>query len=279
MTFQNEVLGDSSYVPLYKHGFVGLIDYMGNDEEICNSARVSYGQGTKSINDNRNLIRYLMRNKHTSPFEMGEIKFHIKLPIFVMRQWIRHRTANVNEYSGRYSEMTEEFYIPEPNYIKQQSLSNKQGRENSVSEERTTGFIERLAVNNSTCLDSYNLSLEHDISRELARIDLPLSIYTECYWKIDLHNLFHFLKLRMAENAQQEIRDYAKEIFKLTKEIFPASFEAFEDYSLYANNISRMETELLAKCIDKNLLNNELDNHGFSKREIMEIKNRWNINL
>ena len=184
-------------------GFVRLVDYMGGDESIVQAARVSYGRGTKTVNEDRGLIRYLMRHMHTTPFEMVELKFHVKLPIFVARQWIRHRTANVNEYSGRYSVMKDEFYIPEPQAIHRQSRRNKQGRANEeVPEELRKKVLETLGSAQRETYREYSAMLEEDIARELARIHLPLSLYTEWYWKIDLHNLFHFLHLRVDPHAQ-----------------------------------------------------------------------------
>ncbi len=200
------------------HGFVRLVDYMGGDESIVQAARVSYGKGTKSVSEDRTLIRYLMRHQHTTPFEMVEFKFHVKLPIFVARQWIRHRTANVNEYSGRYSIMPEEFYVPEETAIKYQSQSNKQGRDNEeVPPEIRKRVLEILLKEQKSAFDGYQEMLDYNIARELARINLPLSLYTQWYWKIDLHNLFHFLKLRMDKNAQFEIRVYAEKMAEIVK--------------------------------------------------------------
>lgn len=191
-------------------GFVRLVDYMGSDEAIVQAARVSYGKGTKAVNEDRSLIRYLMRHAHTTPFEMVEFKFHIKLPIFVARQWIRHRTANVNEYSGRYSVMKDEFYIPDPDAIHFQNLRNRQGRRtDDVPSELRGRVLQILTTSQKQLYGEYEKMLEEDIARELARINLPLSLYTEWYWKIDLHNLFHFLRLRMDDHAQYEIRVYA----------------------------------------------------------------------
>src|SRR5713101_5187423 len=210
-------------------GFVRLVDYMGGDESIVQAARVSYGRGTKSVNEDRGLIRYLMRHMHTTPFEMVELKFHVKLPIFVARQWIRHRTANVNEYSGRYSVMKDEFYVPEPGAIHRQSRRNKQGREDAeVPEELRERVLGILVAAQQQTYKEYSGMLDDDIARELARIHLPLSLYTEWYWKIDLHNLFHFLQLRLDPHAQYEIRVYGEAIAGIAKNVVPVAWEAFE---------------------------------------------------
>ncbi len=199
-------------------GFVRLVDYMGGDESIVQAARVSYGKGTKTVSEDRILLRYLMRHLHTTPFEMVELKFHIKLPIFVARQWIRHRTANVNELSGRYSIMKDEFYIPSVDSLKLQSIRNKQGRsEENISPELQQKVLDLLLQDQKTTYEHYEEFLNDNIARELARINLPLSLYTEWYWKIDLHNLFHFLHLRMDKHAQYEIRVYAETIGEIVK--------------------------------------------------------------
>jgi len=254
-------------------GFVRLVDYMGGDESIVQAARVSYGKGTKTVNEDRGLIRYLMRHMHTTPFEMVELKFHVKLPIFVARQWIRHRTANVNEYSGRYSVMKDEFYVPEHQAIHFQSLRNKQGRrEEEVPPELRQKVLEILSHSQQQLYKEYEQLLEDDIARELARINLPLSLYTEWYWKIDLHNLFHFLKLRMDEHAQYEIRVYAHTIAEITKTVVPLAWEAFEDYNLKSEKFSRLELAVLAEKIDTNGITKEyLEAKGFGKREADEF--------
>ena len=179
---------------IHQLGFVKLLDVMGDDEEVENSARISYGEGTRKVNQTRNLIRYLMRHKHTSPFEMCEVKFHLKLPIFIMRQLVRHRTANLNEYSGRYSVMSNEFYLPEGDYLAKQSTTNKQGREEPLQNKGSLQYEFNRIYDNATI--AYNVLLEEDLSRELARAVLPVANYTECIWKIDLHNFFHFVKLQ-----------------------------------------------------------------------------------
>ncbi|MGI6369583.1 MAG: FAD-dependent thymidylate synthase [Ignavibacteria bacterium] len=258
------------------NGFVRLVDMMGDDSAIVQAARTSYGKGTKTFSEDRKLIRYLMRNRHTSPFEMVEFKFHIKLPIFVARQWIRHRTANVNEYSGRYSEMKNEFYLPEVESVRKQSLTNKQGRDDEeLSPNEANEFIAELEKSNSLQFESYQNFIDKGIARELARINLPLSIYTEWYWKIDLHNLFHFLKLRLDSHAQLEIRLYAEVIAEILKEKVPLAYEAFEDYILEAVNFSKKEQIALSKfCSNFDLNDETLLDLGLDKREITEFRNK-----
>ena len=237
---------------IHKHGFVRLIDVMGDDSSIADAARVSYGTGTRSVSDNRNLIRYLVRHKHTSPLEMVEVKFHLKLPIFVMRQLVRHRTASLNEYSGRYSIMSDDCYVPDLDYIQPQSQTNKQGRgDDGLSDRWKARYQETINDIRYKCLVAYkfligNESIEHGgLTRELARTVLPVSNYTECYWKMDLHNFFHFCRLRMDDHAQQEIQDYAKAMYEMVKPEVPIAAEAFEDYSLYSISLSRMELSVL----------------------------------
>ena len=236
---------------IHKHGFVRLVDIMGSDGDIADAARVSYGKGTRAVSDNRNLIRYLVRHKHTSPLEMASIKFHLKLPIFVMRQLVRHRTAKLNEYSGRYSVMSDDCYIPEQEYIQPQSMSNKQGRGGELSDgwkQKYKTIISDITNKAKTAYELLlgNKTIEHGgLTRELARTVLPVSNYTECYWKIDLHNFFHFCKLRMDSHAQQEIQDYAIPMFEMVKPHFPIATEAFEDYDLNSKLFSRMEMNVL----------------------------------
>jgi len=254
-------------------GFVRLIDYMGGDESIVQAARVSYGKGTKTVNEDRGLIRYLMRHLHTTPFEMVELKFHVKLPIFVARQWIRHRTANVNEYSGRYSVMKDEFYIPEHGAIHFQSLRNKQGRsEDEVPEELRGKVLEILTSSQQKLYGEYEGMLESDIARELARINLPLSLYTEWYWKIDLHNLFHFLRLRIDPHAQYEIRVYGEVMAEMTKRVAPMAWEAFEDYIIKSEKFSRLEMNIIAEHFNTSGITKEyLESKGLGKREAEEF--------
>ncbi len=232
-------------------GFVRLVDYMGGDESIVQAARVSYGQGTKTVSEDRILLRYLMRHLHTTPFEMVELKFHVKLPIFVARQWIRHRTANVNELSGRYSIMKDEFYAPSEDAIKGQSVKNKQGRsEEEVPAELRRKVLETILLDQQSSYKRYEEFLDDNIARELARVNLPLSLYTEWYWKIDLHNLLHFLNLRMDKHAQYEIRVYAEKIGEIVKCVAPMAWEAFEDYVLSAERFSKVELSVIASLFD-----------------------------
>lgn len=239
-------------------GFVRLVDYMGGDESIVQAARVSYGKGTKSVSEDRILLRYLMRHMHTTPFEMVELKFHVKLPIFVARQWIRHRTANVNELSGRYSIMKDEFYVPSPDVIKMQSARNKQGRaDDEVSPELQQKVLKMLLEEQNRAYGTYEQLLNDEIARELARINLPLSLYTEWYWKIDLHNLMHFLQLRMDKHAQYEIRIYAEMMREIVRRVAPMAWEAFEDYVFYGERFSKAELKIIADHIDMQKITKE----------------------
>ena len=218
------------------HGFVRVIDYMGDDAAICQAARVSYGKGTKAVSNDKGLIRYLMRHWHSTPFEMCEIKLHVKLPVFVARQWIRHRTANVNEYSARYSILDREFYIPAPDHINAQSVVNNQGRGELLEGEEAARVLDILKADSNRAYDHYEQMISDDgqkgLARELARMNLPTNIYTQWYWKVDLHNLFHFLRLRADAHAQYEIRVYADVICKLVADWVPLAYEAFEDYRM-----------------------------------------------
>ena len=255
------------------HGFVRLVDYMGSDESIVQAARVSYGKGTKKVSEDRGLIRYLMRHKHTTPFEMVEFKFHVKLPIFIARQWIRHRTANVNELSGRYSVMKEEFYLPEPDDIRYQSTVNKQGRaDEEVPDELKQEILNYLKDSQEKAFSKYSSYVDDGLARELARINLPLALYTEWYWKIDLHNLFHFLRLRMDPHAQKEIQDYAIIMGDMVKTVCPIAYEAFMDYTFNAQFFSGTELGVLKDCLSKfDLEIDELIKRGLSKREASEF--------
>lgn len=215
--------------PVLDHGFIRLVDYLGSDSRIVQSARVSYGEGTKTIREDAGLIDYLLRHQHTSPFEQVVLTFHIKLPIFVARQWIRHRTARVNEISGRYSIMKDEFYVPKVEDVAFQSLDNKQGRSTTeMDKDLSAHVIQELKEGQKTAFTSYSGLIEKGIARELSRINLPLSMYTEWYWQIDLHNLFHFLKLRMDAHAQKEIRDYADVMFEMVKKVCPLACDSFQ---------------------------------------------------
>ncbi len=229
-------------VPILDHGFVRVIDYMGDDAAIVQAARVSYGQGTKKARDDSGLIRYLMRHWHSTPFEMCEIKLHVKLPVFVARQWIRHRTANVNEYSARYSILDREFYVPRPEHLAAQSSVNNQGRGAVLGGEEAARVLDILRTDAMRAYDHYEAMLNADgqqgLARELARINLPASVYTQWYWKVDLHNLFHFLRLRADPHAQYEIRVYADAICDIVRDWVPAAYAAFEDYRLNAAQLS-----------------------------------------
>ena len=242
-------------------GFVRLIDYMGSDERIVAAARVSYGAGTKTMRQDRGLIHYLLRNDHTSPFEQVVYTFHAKMPIFVARQWIRHRMARVNEISGRYSVMKNEFYVPDASDVAFQSTNNKQGRSSQPAPKRMQQKVQRtLGEQQEQAYAQYRALLDMDIARELARINLPLSLYTEWYWQIDLHNLFHFLRLRLDPHAQKEIRAYAQIIQELARRVCPLAFEAFEDEIAESVRLSGTEAAAVRRLIAGEAL--ELDERG-----------------
>src|SRR4051812_30688189 len=250
----HDVMGGSARwdVKVNDHGLVGLVDVMPRfapvgktaDFAIVQAARVSYGAGTKQVNEDRGLIRYLARHRHTTPFEMVEFKFHHVMPIFVARQWIRHRTANVNEYSARYSVVRDRYYRPSAANVRKQSASNRQGGEEPIDDLTAQQFVEWLDSIEAQH-KRYDDFLAKGVSRELARVALPVSVYTEWYWKIDLHNLLHFLSLRMDEHAQQEIRDYANAMFALVRPIVPIAAEAFLDYNFQSMHLTRLEVEAL----------------------------------
>ena len=223
-----EAILDKEFSVLDK-GFIRLVDYMGTDERVVQAARVSYGEGTKSYREDAGLIDYLLRNAHTSPFEQVVLTFHVKLPIFVARQWIRHRTARLNEVSGRYSVMKDEFYVPSPDDLALQSTDNKQGRSaEALDPAYTEKVLAALVEDQKAAYTSYKTLVDEGLARELARINLPLSLYTEWYWQIDLHNLFHFLKLRLDAHAQKEIRLYAEVLLEVAKKVAPRCCESFE---------------------------------------------------
>jgi thymidylate synthase (FAD) len=226
-------------------GFVRLVDYLGGDARIVQAARVSYGAGTKTVREDKGLINYLLKHKHTSPFEQVILTFHVKLPIFVARQWIRHRTARLNEISGRYSVMQDEFYVPDVEQIRFQSKRNKQGRadEDEVPQELRQRVLEWLQQDQKVSYAHYQEMIEEGIARELARINLSLALYTEWYWQIDLHNLFHFIQLRSDWLAQYEIRQYSDVLLRCARAVAPMATEAFEEYGLYAVTLSRTERE------------------------------------
>ena len=279
MTKQSDVKDNPNYRAVLDHGFVGIVAHLGDDAAIVQAARVSYGAGTKSVNEDRGLIRYLTRHSHTSPIEMCEVKLHIRLPIFVERQLTRHRTASQNQESARYSVMSDEFYIPARDDIQPQSSDNKQGRSGFINDKnkKSVECVMKNSYEHSN--DSYKTLLGgmvedfyddgyfdenyHGVAREIARIVMPVSVYTEMYWKVDLHNLFHFLRLRADPHAQKEIRVYAEAIIELCRPLFPAAFEAWEDYSRYAKKISRMEILLLK----------EFTKNGKNPKAFMEMYN------
>jgi len=239
-------------VKVHDHGLVGLIEVMPRlapvgktaDFAIVQAARVSYGAGTKQVNEDRGLVRYLARHRHTTPFEMVEFKFHHVMPIFIARQWVRHRTANINEYSARYSVVQDRFYHPELANVRKQSTSNRQGGEEPTDHATAQEFLDYLDKVEESYKD-YQRLMDKGVAREIARIGLPVNVYTEWYWKIDLHNLFHFLSLRMDAHAQQEIRDYATAMYALVQPIVPVAAEAFLDYNFGAMHLTRLEIEAI----------------------------------
>jgi thymidylate synthase (FAD) len=273
------------YAPIdvLDHGFIRVVDYMGDDAAIVDAARVSYGRGTKTVSEDRALIRYLMRNRHTTPFEMAEIKFHIKLPIFVARQWIRHRTASVNEYSARYSILDREFYIPSAPELAAQSTDNRQGRGKVLSADEAAQVIDILRKDAERNYEHYEWMLNEaprdeariGIARELARINLTLSTYTQWYWKIDLHNLLGFLRLRADEHAQSEIRSYAHELLGIVKKWVPESCGAFLEYRLESVNLSKTAVKVLNRVISGEHVTQS--NSGLSLREWQELVRSFDI--
>ena len=237
--------------PVLNAGFVRLVDYMGGDSRIVQSARVSYGDGTKTVREDGALIDYLLRHQHTSPFEQVVLTFHVKMPIFVARQWIRHRTARVNEISGRYSVMRDEFYIPADMDVAKQSTDNKQGRSTeSVTHAYAASVQERLQNGQQRVYDEYKELVDEGLARELARVNLPLSMYTEMYWEIDLHNLLHFLKLRLDGHAQKEIRDYANVLLEITRKVAPMAVSSFENHQQHGVNFSGEEMDDLRAMLE-----------------------------
>ncbi|MDR0496013.1 MAG: FAD-dependent thymidylate synthase [Treponema sp.] len=246
--------------PVLNKGFVRLVDYLGGDERVVQSARVSYGEGTKSYREDSGLIDYLLRNSHTSPFEQVILTFHVKLPIFVARQWIRHRTARLNEISGRYSVMKDDFYIPTPEDVAAQSTDNKQGRSSGTLEREQAEKVRiTMGEEQKAAYAAYISLVDEGIARELARINLPLSLYTEWYWQIDLHNLFHFLKLRLDPHAQKEIRLYADVLFDIAKKIAPSCCESFERHVLSGVSFSGDELAELRKRLGDHKQSNTND--------------------
>jgi len=263
--------------PVLDHGLVRVIDYMGDDAAITQAARVSYGRGTRAVSNDEGLIRYLMRHWHSTPFEMCEVKFHVKLPVFVARQWIRHRTANVNEYSARYSILDREFYIPARDQLAAQSTVNNQGRGAVLEGEEAARVLDLLREDAMRSYDHYESMLSQDgqqgLARELARMNLPANIYTQWYWKIDLHNLFHFLRLRADAHAQYEIRVYAETMCRIVKDWVPLAYAAFEDYRLDAVQLSGKAAQVLRRRLAGEVVTQ--DSSGMSKGEWREFEAVW----
>ncbi|MDM7932064.1 FAD-dependent thymidylate synthase [Tabrizicola sp.] len=263
--------------PVLDHGFIRVIDYMGDDAAIVQAARVSYGAGTKHVQNDEGLIRYLMRHWHSTPFEMCEVKLHVKLPVFVARQWIRHRTANVNEYSARYSILDREFYIPAPDQLAAQSTVNNQGRGEVLQGEEAARVLELLKSDANRAYDHYEAMLSQDgqqgLARELARMNLPANIYTQWYWKVDLHNLFHFLRLRADPHAQYEIRVYAEAIAACVRDWVPLAYGAFEDYRIGGVTLSAKAIAVLKRRLAGEVVTQEAS--GMSKGEWREFVEVW----
>ena len=274
-------------IEVLDHGFIRVIDYMGDDSSIVQSARVSYGKGTKKISNDKGLIKYLMRHRHSTPFEMCEIKFHIKLPIFIARQWIRHRTANVNEYSARYSILDKEFYIPSAENLAAQSAINNQGRDDALTDDEASNVIQILKKDAEQTYSNYETLLNESsegniidesksgIARELARMNLTLNTYTQWYWKIDLNNLLHFLALRADDHAQYEIRVYADAMLDIVKKWVPLTYEAFEDYRIGGTELSAKEVNLMRKLLKGEKVS--FEEEGLSKREWSELQRKFEI--
>jgi len=260
--------------PVLDHGFVRVVDYMGDDAAICQAARVSYGRGTKSVSNDDGLIRYLMRHWHSTPFEMCEVKLHVKLPVFVARQWIRHRTANVNEYSARYSILDREFYIPDASNLAAQSAVNNQGRGEALTADEAARVLDWLKSDASRAYDHYEAMISQEgqqgLARELARMNLPANIYTQWYWKVDLHNLFHFLRLRADAHAQYEIRVYADAICAIVADWVPAAYAAFADYRLGGATLSGKALDVLRRMLKGEVVTQETS--GMSKGEWREFE-------
>ena len=244
-------------------GFVRLVDSMGGDDAIVQAARVSYGKGTSKVSQDRGLIRYLMRHRHTTPFEMVEFKFHAKMPIFVARQWVRHRTANINEYSLRYSEARDEFYTPDPEHIQFQSALNKQGRAGRVPKKLTDKVIKYFIEISERSFEMYQELNEAGLARELIRAILPVNLYTEWYWKNDLHNLLHFIGLRSDTHAQYEIRVYSDAMATFVKQVAPFAWEAYQDYVVDGMRFSRIEQGLLESRLPDRVIDDVLEDLAY----------------
>ncbi len=263
--------------PVLDHGFVRVVDYMGDDGAVVQAARVSYGRGTRKVSEDAGLIRYLMRHRHSTPFEMCEIKYHVKLPIFVARQWIRHRMANVNEYSARYSILDREFYIPAPEHLAAQSSSNRQGRGDVLQGAEAEHVLRLLRDDATLTYDHYAQMLNEDgadpgrqgLARELARMNLTLNTYTQWYWKSDLHNLLNFLSLRADAHAQYEIRVYAEAMLRTVEAWVPATFAAFQDYRMGAVTLSAGMLAVVRRLLAGDAV--EQPGSGLSKREWAEL--------
>lgn len=268
--------------PVLDHGFVRVIDYMGDDSAIVQAARVSYGRGTRQTSQDKGLINYLMRHRHTSPFEMCEIKLHVKLPIFVARHWVRHRTASINEYSARYSILDREFYFPKFEDMAAQATTNHQGRGQVLSMEEAQKAFDILKADALKCYDDYEYMLNENpdgsrkdptrlgLARELARMNLPVNIYTQWYWKTDLHNLFHFLSLRAEAHAQKEIRDYANVILDICRKWVPLATQAFEEHCLKSGRLSAKGLEVVRRMIKGEKVDRE--SSGLMKGEWNELQ-------
>ena len=275
-------------IPILDHGFIRVIDYMGDDTSIVQAARVSYGKGTKKVSTDSGLIKYLMRHWHSTPFEMCEIKYHVKLPIFIARQWIRHRTANVNEYSARYSILDKEFYLPSPEHLAAQSKNNRQGRGNIIEGEQANKVLNLLKKDAEQTYDNYEMMLNErydgsvidekktGLARELARMNLTLNTYTQWYWKTDLLNLMNFLRLRVDPHAQYEIRAYADVMLDNLKKWVPITYEAFIDYRVGGTEVSAKGKIVIQKLIKGENIN--LEESGLSKREWNELMLAFELN-
>jgi len=274
-------------IPLLDHGFIRVIDYMGDDSSIVQAARVSYGKGTKKVSTDSGLIKYLMRHWHSTPFEMCEIKYHVKLPIFIARQWIRHRTANVNEYSARYSILDKEFYLPSPENLAAQSTINRQGRGNILEGERAKKVLELLKTDAEQTYDNYETMLNErfdgsvidkngiGLARELARMNLTLNTYTQWYWKTDLLNLMNFLRLRADKHAQYEIRTYAEAMLDTVKKWVPITYEAFMDYRVGGTEISAKGKKIIKRLIQGEKI--DFEKSDLSKREWNELMDSFEM--
>ena len=274
-------------LPILDHGFVRVVDYMGDDSSIVQSARVSYGKGTKKVSTDEGLIKYLMRHWHSTPFEMCEIKYHVKLPIFIARQWIRHRTANVNEYSARYSILDKEFYLPSPEHLAAQSQSNRQGRGDILEGEKAKKVLDLLKGDAEQTYNNYETMLNErydgskidensvGLARELARMNLTLNTYTQWYWKTDLLNLMNFLRLRADHHAQYEIRAYADAMLDTVKKWVPITYEAFMDYRVGGTEVSSKGKHIIKKLINGKKVS--IEDSGLSKREWNELMEAFDL--